>query len=81
MKCAHDKSGNKDNKMCRSVTGISLRATGRGVESRVTSTPSLGLSLAGLKDFKTYALMAPDTSHEAVNTPRKLSHALQTTTR
>ena len=38
MKCAHDKSGSKDNKMCRSVTGMSLRATGRGVKSRVTST-------------------------------------------
>ena len=38
MKWAHDESGNKDNNMCRSVTGMSLRATDRGVKSRVTST-------------------------------------------
>ena len=38
MKCAHVKSGSKDIKLYRSVTGMSLRATGRGVKSRVTST-------------------------------------------
>ena len=53
----------------------------QGVLKVVSRRQPLGLSLSGLKAVKTCALMARDTSHEAVHTPRKLSHALQTTTR